>query len=218
MYSAELVNTLGNSSSRVTAMVEKYFDGLLPSELDAAGQRIVVAAGGVDWPARAAVASAAAAEGYEALELSAAARAAIRLVVDVDVFIQATEPFRLAKDAERRAELGAILYQCLEAIRIAGVLLAPVMPTTMAELALALAGGDEAAAAAAAHVPTVERVRWGGLVPGTRVPKLALFPRAEPPDAPKAAPPPTPAKKGAKLPKGTKPQAPKQATAAPEAS
>ena len=130
----------------------------------------------------------------------------------MDVFIQATEPFRIAKEPERRAELGAILYQCLEAIRIAGVMLAPVMPVKMAELALALAGGDEAAAAAAAAVPTAQRVAWGGLKPGARVAKLALFPRVEPPDAPPAAAaPPTPAKKGAKLPKGTKPAPPKPA-------
>jgi methionyl-tRNA synthetase len=215
VYSSELVNTVGNSASRVTAMVEKYFDGALPSETDAQEQRIVAAAGGVDWPARAAAAAAITTEGYESLELSSAARAAIRLVVDVDVFIQATEPFRLAKDADRRAELGAILYQCLEAIRIAGVLLAPVMPVKMAELALALAGGDEAAAAQAAAVPTAERVKWGGLRPGTRVAKLALFPRVEPPDAPPAAAvAPTPAKKGAKLPKGTKPAPPKPAAPA----
>ena len=70
MYSSELVNTVGNSASRVTAMIEKYFDGVLPAETDAAGRRIVADAGGVDWPARAAAAASTTAEGYESLELS----------------------------------------------------------------------------------------------------------------------------------------------------
>jgi methionine--tRNA ligase len=213
VYASELGNTLGNSASRVTAMIGKYFDGIIPSERDAAsGQRIVTAAAGagsVDWPARAAAASDAAAAAYEALDLETAARAGVRLVMDVDVFIQATEPFKIAKDASRTAELGAILYQCLEALRIAGVLLAPVMPVKMAELNLALCGADVAAAAAAEAVPTPARVAWGGLRAGTRVEKLALFPRVESPDAAAiaaaaAAAAPPAAKKGAKLPKKDK--------------
>jgi methionine--tRNA ligase len=211
VYSAELVNTLGNSASRVTAMIGKYFDGVVPTELDAAsGARIVTAlGGGVDWPARAAAAAATAADAYESLDLATAARAGVRLVTDVDVFIQATEPFKIAKDETRMAELGAILYQCLEALRIAGVLLAPVLPVKMAELNLALCGADVAAAAAADALPTAQRVAWGGLRVGTRVEKLALFPRVESPDAAEiaaaaAAAAPVVAKKGAKLPKKDK--------------
>ena len=209
MYSAELVNTLGNSASRVTAMIGKYFDGVVPTDAGAAATSASAAASAVDWPARAAAAAATAAEAYAALDLPTAARAGVRLVTEVDVFIQTTEPFKIAKDPARTAELGAILYRCLEAIRIAGVLLAPVMPTKMGELALALAGGDVAAAGAEAATPTAERARWGRLRPGTRVDKLALFPRVDSPDAPppaQAAPPAS--KKPAKKEKAAKPAAP----------
>jgi methionyl-tRNA synthetase len=137
----------------------------------------------------------------------------VRLVTEIDVFIQATEPFKLAKDASRTAELGAILYQCLEALRIAGVLLAPVMPVKMAELDAALAGGAPAAGGtpAAPAAPTAERVRWGGLRPGTQVAKLALFPRVESPDAPPAA-------AAAAPPAAKKPKTEKKAKPAAEAS
>ena len=47
VYSAELVNTLGNSASRVTAMIEKYFAGVVPPETDAATATTAATAAGV---------------------------------------------------------------------------------------------------------------------------------------------------------------------------
>lgn len=54
-------------------------------------------------------------------DLPGAAEAALELLRAVDAFIGATEPFQLAKQPEKAAELAAILYQSIEAIRIAGV-------------------------------------------------------------------------------------------------
>ena len=34
IYNAHLVNTVGNCTSRVTAMIEKYFDGVVPAQSD----------------------------------------------------------------------------------------------------------------------------------------------------------------------------------------
>ena len=58
----------------------------------------------------------------EALELPKATNAAIGLVARVDLFISETEPFRMAKDESKAEELGAVLYQCLEALRIMRVI------------------------------------------------------------------------------------------------
>ena len=76
--------------------------------------------------------------------------------------------------AEQRvaAELGAILYQCVEALRIASVLLHPVMPAKM----------DELHAAISSQMPagdTSASLTWGGMKAGTKVSKVALFPRVE---------------------------------------
>lgn len=60
---------------------------------------------------------------------------------------------QLAKDPAKKDELAAILYQSLEAVRIAGVLLSPILPTKMAELHAAI-GGPE--------------VRWSGAAECTR--------------------------------------------------
>ena len=39
----------------------------------------------------------------------------------MDAFIGETEPYKLAKDEDKADQLAAILYQSIEAVRIAGV-------------------------------------------------------------------------------------------------
>ena len=94
----------------------------------------------------------------------------------VDAFINETQPFKLAKDPDRREELGTILYQCLEALRIASLLLASAMPDRMSEFWEAIGQPvDPAVEALEAHA------RWGRLQDGQTVRKVALFPRVDAP-------------------------------------
>ncbi len=161
-YVADLVNTVGNCSSRVTAMIAKTFDGVMPADSFAGGE----------WPARCATVVQAWQRHMQQFELGPAAAAAIGLLREVDGFINRTEPFKLAKDPSRRDEVSSILAQCAEAVRIAGILLEPFLPHRMKDLQSAI--GDQA--------PTMDwesRVRWGGLKPGTRITKVALYPRLE---------------------------------------
>jgi len=167
IYSSDLVNTMGNSVSRTTAMINKYFDGEVRSE-EANGAR--VAFDNWDWPARTSAHVQDALTAYDKLDLPRAAAAAKNIVMDVDLFITETEPFRMAKDESKSAELAACLYQCLEALRIAAVLLEPLMPNKMAEFDAGVGLGEGSIA---------QRTKWGGLKPGTKVEKLALFPRVE---------------------------------------
>jgi methionyl-tRNA synthetase len=106
----------------------------------------------------------------ESFSLSTATEGAMGLIRDVDLFINETAPFKLAKDESKHKELGAILYQCLETLRIAMVLLSPVIPNKTKEFHEAihteLCGNDLQAL-----------TQWGGLRPGTTVSKVALFPR-----------------------------------------
>jgi methionyl-tRNA synthetase len=167
IYSSDLVNTMGNSVSRTTAMINKYFDGEVQSE-EANGERVTFA--NWDFPARTATQVQEAMVAYEKLDLPKAAAAAKQIILDVDLFISETEPFRMAKDETKRAELQACLYQCMESLRIAAVLLEPLMPNKMAEFDAGVGLGEGS---------LVERTNWGGLKPGTKVQKLALFPRLE---------------------------------------
>ena len=148
-------------------MINKYFGGEVQSE-EKDGERVTF--DNWDWPARTTAQVEDAMAAYDKLDLPRAAAAAKNIVMDVDLFITETEPFRMAKDETKRAELEACLYQCLEALRIAAVLLEPLMPNKMAEFDAGVGLGEGS---------LEERIRWGGLKAGTKVTKLALFPRVE---------------------------------------
>jgi len=177
VYNTDLVNTVGNCASRVTAMISKYFEGATPTEL-LAGSRLVV--GGYDWPVSAAEAVGTAMRAMEAFDLPGAIGAALALIRRVDGFINQTEPFKLAKDETKREELGAILYQCVEAVRIASLVLWPVMPEKTGRLWEALGLEIDPA-----RQRLSDLADWGGMQPGTKVEQIALFPRI---DWPQAAP------------------------------
>jgi len=182
-YTADLVNTVGNCASRVTAMMQKYFDGVMPEDVERGGE----------WPARVRDTVTAWEKAIDDFKLADAAGAAIGLLRQVDGFINATEPFKLAKDPAQKPRLAAILAQCAECVRVSGVLLAPLLPGKMVELAAAL---GQPALATAASVPGVgtgrdgastsfaDLVAWGRLSPGTKLTKCALFPRVEALQAP----------------------------------
>ena len=71
-------------------------------------------------------------------------------------------------------------------MRVSGVLLPPLLPGKMNELAMALGrpglstaplGIDGTAAPSDPATPFEQLVSWGGLKPGTKLTKCALFPR-----------------------------------------
>lgn len=122
------------------------------------------------------------------LDLVRAADAPMKLLREVDAFINRTEPFKVAKDPARVSELASILSQCANTVRVAGVMLEPFLPGKMAELEAALGQGAGASAGAGAgagngvHAQAwADRTRWGAIAPGTALQKVALFPRVEAP-------------------------------------
>jgi methionyl-tRNA synthetase len=170
IYNAHLSNTVGNCCSRVTTMIDKYFDGVVPCEYGGE-DRIVV--GDVDWPARCSEASGEWVLAMERFAIAQAGEIAMGLIRDVDLFINDTEPFKLARDESRRNELGAILYQCLEVLRIATIMLMPMMPEKMNAFHEAIGCSN---IVGESFQPTLE---WGGTKDGATVSKIALFPRVD---------------------------------------
>ena len=173
VYESDLVNTVGNCASRVTAMIGKYFDGRLPGE-SPDGERLLLA--DHDWPAITSACCESVERAMRVFDLAGASAAALELVRRVDVFIQLTAPFKLAKQPDKLGQVGAILYQCLETLRIASLLLWPVLNHKMQELWEALGLELDPRAGELASLQ-----RWGGLVPGGAIQKVALFPRIEVP-------------------------------------
>ena len=165
LYNVELANGVGNLLSRTVKMIDKYFDGAVPE------------GGGLDDEAQKVIAAAEDLTGSVAADMAACAFGAYldRVMALVDAtnrFIEATEPFKLAKDDSQRERLGMILYTCAEAVRLVLVYLEPFMPETV-QLGLEQLGwqGDNVSLDAAG--------RWGVLAAGATVCKgEGLFPRS----------------------------------------
>lgn len=173
VYNSDLANGIGNCASRVANMVEKYFEGKVPALASAPGAPQQAA------PAIVAKALAALSRG----DVGEASAMGIAMVRAVDEFISATAPFKLAKDPAKLPEVGAILAQCAEGVRIASILLSPAMPTKMAQL---WESWECAPPAGAALAQLCTFAGPHALKPGHTIRKGdALFMRADP-----AAPPP----------------------------
>ncbi|HRQ73503.1 MAG TPA: methionine--tRNA ligase [Phycisphaerales bacterium] len=189
VYNAVLANGIGNCASRVANMIQRYFEGVIPD--------------GIAWPEIAYdlrfynIGDDVCEQVKEAqslfggFELSAALACGTEIVTNVDLFINQTEPFKIAKrldtDASSRTVLANILTHCAEALRIASLLLYPAMPAKMAALwrtwnCSPLNDPDDPESGFKA--PLAELAEWGGewsLKPGQRIAKGdPLFMRADP--------------------------------------
>ncbi|MFT4124524.1 MAG: methionine--tRNA ligase [Microbacteriaceae bacterium] len=167
-YQAELANGFGNLASRVTAMIGRYFDGVLPAPAEPGEAELAIQRTVADAASRADAA-------IERFAIHEAVAAVWTIVDELNGYITAEEPWVLAKDPAARERLGTVLYTAAEGLRALAVLLSPVIPRATAKLWAALG-----AEGALAEQPLREAGAWGVLAPGAAVSRLeALFPRIE---------------------------------------
>jgi methionyl-tRNA synthetase len=150
-------------------MSRDFFDGTTPPSkrvtFVASGPLLYSAAEKAvhDWKA--------AFEGYRLQDAAAAIRG---LLGAIDAEITATEPWKIMKAEGPSQRLSHVLYDCLESLRIAACLLAPIAPRTAAEVMRRI-GIDRLAE----DVRDADFV-WGGLPTGAPLPVAPpLFPRAD---------------------------------------
>ena len=122
-YNADLANNIGNLVSRVAAMAEKYRGG----KVRPAGS-----------PGRLADVATAAVANYrlqmDAFALEGGAAAAFRVVDAANEYIAETAPWALERDADKADRLSQVLFDVAEAVRVAAVLLLPIMPRSASEI------------------------------------------------------------------------------------
>ena len=167
VYNADLANSWGNLISRSLNMSGKYFDGCAPTKpasFDAFDNPLAKIADGL-------------VERYMAkmdvLDYGGAKDEVMELIHAANHYIEDSEPWALAKDEAKADELAFVIYNLLEAIRIAAHLLMPLMPQTSAEALRRLSCEDEAASDDLKGI-----CAWGLLAGGQPVEKgEPLFPR-----------------------------------------
>lgn len=134
-YNTDLANNLGNLVNRTIAMTKKYFDGVVPAP---------GAEEGTDAELKAEVAKAKKLS-YELMEnyhIADALEEIFSMLRRANKYIDETTPWTLAKSEETKGRLGTVMYNLLETIRTAAVLLTPFIPAT-AEKIFAQLGTDK---------------------------------------------------------------------------
>lgn len=168
-YQAELANGFGNLASRTIAMVNKYFDGVIPrpANYTAADNQVIETAKTAALHAN---------DNIEKVAISSAISEIWKLVDELNNYITTQEPWVLAKNEANRERLGTVLYVASEGLRVLTVLLSPVLTKATAKLWAAL---TEGALGELAEQDITEAGSWGQLGQ-VRVSELAvLFPRIE---------------------------------------
>jgi methionyl-tRNA synthetase len=170
-YQAELANGFGNLASRTIAMVNKYFDGVVPAPGASTEADLVIQKTVADAAANADAA-------IQRLAIHESLASIWTIVEELNGYITVQEPWVLAKGDETRERLGTVLYTATEGLRALAVLLSPVIPQSTEKLWSAL--GARAELGELTDQVIVDAGVWGQLPAGSTVGKLeALFPRIE---------------------------------------
>ena len=166
---ADLANDLGNLVSRVTTLIVNLNRGGVPEP----GQPTAAEEGvrAAFTKAKADVATA-----MEEFAFQRALASMWEFVGVVNRYVDATQPWALAKDASKRERLSAVLYTLAESLRVLGIVLAPFLPDAATKIRAGLGQPAE---------PKLVDAVWGRLAPGTTVQKVSgLFPRVDVPVKP----------------------------------
>ena len=153
----DLANTIGNLLNRTSSMARKWFADAVPPHTEAVGS---------DHPLAVAANTAVTTflTSMPSLGFKAAAEAVLQLAIAANGHLNDTAPWSRMKQPGQEAEVANDLYAVLEATRIVGLLLSPLLPELSERILEQLGQSIDPDA-------WTDQLQWGGLVCGADLPQ-----------------------------------------------
>jgi methionyl-tRNA synthetase len=143
-YNSDLANDFGNLLSRVSTLMKKNYDGMIPEPGELTESHLKISSKGeclVDRVNKL----------INEMRVNEAIEEIMQYVRSVNKYMEDNAPWKLVKEDKKAA--ASVLYTAGEALRLSAVLLSPVMPNRTSILLNALSAEDTG-------------LSWGGLTPG----------------------------------------------------
>ena len=134
-YNDELANDLGNLLNRVVSMTNRYRSGSIPTSGPVGSFEKELQQVALESKERAEAA-------LENWEIGAALNAIWIFVKRANQYIEQREPWKLARQADKEAELNTVLYHAAESVRLLAVYLSPFIPSSCNRINSQLGLGD----------------------------------------------------------------------------
>jgi methionyl-tRNA synthetase len=150
-YNSDLANDLGNLVSRVCTLISNNFDDKMPKYNS---KDSILAKGFSDISMK---------ERLDHFKVDGLIDDIMSFVRSVNGYMEKNQPWKIVKENKEAA--GHVLYHAAESLRVAAIMLSPVMPEKSQEIMTALGA-------------TEFKLDWAGLKPGDKISKGdPIFPR-----------------------------------------
>ena len=157
-YNSDLANDFGNLLSRITTLVKKNFDSILPEPGELTQPELDIRSSAEDLVELVN-------DKIRSMNINDAIEEIFQFIRSVNRYMEYQAPWKLVK--EDKSSAGRVLYTAAESLRISAMLLSPVMPNRTRDLFHTL-NNDSVSP------------KWGGLQPGRELRHHEpLFPRIE---------------------------------------
>ena len=157
-YNNDLANDFGNLLSRVSNLINKFYNGILVEGEDLSEDGKIVKGCAIETIDKVSML-------MDEMKIDDAIDSVFLLIKNVNKFLEVTVPWKVVKTDLKKG--GALLFTAAESLRIIALLLAPIMPNRTALVLETLNTKNT-------------KIYWGGLVIGSKIKThKPLFPRIE---------------------------------------